>query len=291
MTFKPSLAAATAAAVAAAPEPTTTTSPDSSNRSSLRPSVSTCAPLLLLVGAADVGTTHFRISARLFRCSVEDDRSRLHHGDAIAKPEHELDVVLHHDDRASRAVAVVADDAGDDRTVGRVQTRRRLVEEQQRRLVDERASEFDHAHRGDRQVADGHVMNVFKPAAVQQLAHLRTTALLELASVQQTERVPGHAARPATPFERGEHVVLDRQPREHLLALERASQAIPRPLHRAVLGDIATVDLDPPVRRRPHTADDVEQCRLPGTVRTDEPAKLSRTHFEAHFPDGADAAE
>src|SRR4051794_6680009 len=177
MTLNPSLAAATAAAVAAAPEPTTTTSPDISNRSSLRPSVSTCAPSLVLVAAADVGATHLRIEARHFRRSVEDDRSRLHHGDAVAEAEHELDVVLDDDDRAPGAVAVVADDPGDDRAVRWVETRSRLIEKQQRWLVDERPSELDHADRGDRQVADRYVVDVFKAAAVQQLADLRTTAL------------------------------------------------------------------------------------------------------------------
>ena len=108
---------------------------------------------------------------------------------------------------------------------GLVETRGRLVEEQQLGLVDDRPCELDHARDADRQRAGQLLADGGEAAPLEHLARPVRGVPLAAAAGREHDEVGEKAAATAVPLERGEHVVLDRQPAEGLHPLERAPQA------------------------------------------------------------------
>ena len=102
------------------------------------------------------------------------------------------------------------------------------------------------------------------------------------ASGRRRNQVGEQPAPAASPLQRDQHVLLDREPPEHLLALERAPDALPRPPRRAPTGDVATAVDHTPARRRPQPREHVEQGGLARAVRSDESEDLARTHLDRH---------
>ena len=73
--------------------------------------------------------------------------------------------------------------------------------------------------------------------------------------------------------------------------LERTTQAEQGPFVRERFGDVRAAEDHPTVRRDHEPGDEVEDRRLPGAVRTDQPEDLALVHREADAVDRLDAAE
>src|ERR687894_748087 len=86
-------------------------------------------------------------------------------------------------------------------------------------------------------------------------------------------------------------VVADRHRPEDLEALERAGDTEPGPLVGGHTDDVAAVEPDPAPLDRLQAADGVEERRLAGAVRPDEPGRLAGRHVQVHEVQRLDASE
>ena len=59
--------------------------------------------------------------------------------------------------------------------------------------------------------------------------HPVSAFMLAAAACRETEQITDHPAAACSPFEREQHVVLDREPAENLLSLERPPKTSARP--------------------------------------------------------------
>jgi hypothetical protein len=97
---------------------------------------------------------------------------------------------------------------------------------------------------------------------------------------------------PAAPhLERDEHVLARGEAAERFEALERARDAEPRPPVGPAPGDIGAVEPHATTAGRLQAGDDVEERRLAGAVRPDEPGHASFGDRERRVVDRQQAAE
>jgi len=88
-----------------------------------------------------------------------------------------------------------------------------------------------------------------------------------------------------------EDVLEHRHPREEHHVLERARDSEPDDPVRAHTEQIATVEVDPALVGRIQARDDVEERRLAGAVRPDQPGDLLLLERERDVVERQDAAE
>ena len=116
-------------------------------------------------------------------------------------------------------------------------------------------------------------------------------SLLAAAARWESHQVGRQAPTTAAPLERDEHVLLDRQRSEHLLALERAPDAVPGPPCCAPARDIVALIEDATRRWGTNTGQYVEERGLPRAVRADETEYLSGERVDGHAGKRGDTAE
>ena len=172
-----------------------------------------------------------------------------------------------------------------------VEPRRRLVEEQQARRVDDRPRELDHPRYPDRQRPRELLAHRHQTAPLEHLLHPCPSVALAPAASRRVDEVGEEAPTAAPPLERGQDVVLDREPPERLHPLEGAAQPAPGPCRGRHPGEVTTREHDAPVVRRAHTGHHVEQRRLAGTIRADDAQHLARVGVERHAVERGDATE
>ena len=160
-----------------------------------------------------------------------------------------------------------AEQPGHEIRLGRREAGGRFVEQQQARRRRERAPELDQARKTRRHRVDSLIRLAFESDRIEDLVRHR-------ARVDLLFRPPGSDLG-------GDHDVLARRQRaEHLEPLERARDAAARALVRLLLLKLGGVERDVPAGRLLQTGDHVEQRRLAGAVRTDQPGDLSFVRAE-----------
>jgi hypothetical protein len=176
-------------------------------------------------------------------------------------------------------------------SVGVLEARRRLVQQQCAWVVDDRARHFDHAGPTDRQLPCWLVPQLDEPADVEDPVGLRPSRALAALARGQRDEIRQQPAAAATPLERDEDVLFDGQPSEHLLALERSSQPMSRAPGGAATRHVNAVEEHTARRRWTHAGQHVEQCRLPRAVRSDETEYFASADIQADAVEGHDTAE
>ena len=169
-----------------------------------------------------------------------------------------------------------------------VEPRRRLVEEQQRRLGHQRPSQLDQAALPEAERLDRPVEVGDQP---EQLGHGAGPLQLVVGGVA-TERQVAQEVAGSGPGPLGDHqVVAHGHPVEQLHALERAGDAEPGPAVHGQAGDVDPVEHDAPLVGAQDAGQAVEQRGLAGTVRPDEADQLSGVDVERHVVERTDAGE
>ncbi len=114
----------------------------------------------------------------------------------------------------------------------------------------------------------------------------RSSAGLKRAARRHSRSVPPRAASAAS-----RTFSLHRQEREHARGLERASEARAGARERRLVRHVPTVELDPAGGRSHHAGEQVEQRRLPCSVRADDPDELAPADLERDIGDDVSAAD
>ena len=230
----------------------------------------------------EVGGDHVRVDAHLGGRAGGDHLAEFDDDDPVADAEHEAHVVV---DQQGRRASV--DDPAqltpeDHRLVG-VESRGRLVEAQQL------------GARGQRP-GDGHQLALA-------LGQLARRGVGESAEAEHLERL---VDRIGVGDRAGEHL-LDRRPRRRVHGRHREVLAhgevveqldrLPRARHPppgagvgAQAGDVGALDGDR-AEVRHETGDRIDERRLAGPVRADQPDKFAGTDFEVDVDDGVHATE
>src|SRR5207249_9967461 len=132
---------------------------------------------------------------------------------------------------------------GEHLRVRRVQSRRRLVQEQERRLEREGARELETLLRAERQVAGGLALDVREAEKFHQLLRLLANQALLPAGERQRQAFR-QDARADVAVLRHQHVVERREAPEELHVLERARDAEAGNLIRPETGDVRLAKQD-----------------------------------------------
>jgi hypothetical protein len=199
--------------------------------------------------------------------------------------------VLDEQHHATRVVAHGLDEPAEALDLALVETGRRLVEEEEGWRLDHGAGELDHARDADGQRAGELVTNGQETAPLEGSLDLVAPLPLTTRSRREPHEVGSEPATAAAPLQCRQHVVLDAQPSERLDALERAAQAEAGAPRRRPPQQVATEEPDASGVRCPRPGDDVEQRRLPRTVRADDAEHLARFGVDADVVERDDPAE
>ncbi len=230
----------------------------------------------------EIGGDHVRIEAHLGGRAGGDHLAELDHDDPVADAEHEAHVVVDEQGRRATVDDLAQLTTEHHRLVG-VEAGGRLVEAQQLGAGGQRSGDGDEL-----------------ALALGQLAR---RGVGETAEVEHIERLVDRIGVGDRP---GEHL-LDRRPRrrvdgrhgevlahgevvEQLDRLPGARHALPGAGVGAQAGDVGAVDGDR-AEVRHEAGDRVDERRLAGPVRADQPDQLAGLDFEVDVDDGVHAPE
>src|SRR5262249_656221 len=156
------------------------------------------------------------------------------------------------------------------------------------RLGHQRPPQLDQASPTEAQRLDRHIGDVEQP---QQVEGLVGAALLLGARIGQVQDVlpqpPGAETGPLG----DQQVITPRHPREELPTLEGAPEAKPGALVHGQARDVTPVEDDPPPIGAQDSEQAIEEGRLPGAVRADQPDGLAGLHADGHVVERGDARE
>ena len=136
-----------------------------------------------------------------------------------------------------------------------------------------------------RQRAGAHVGLVGQSAQAQKLSDARRHRRPRLRAK------PGPQAIAGRDLDRDADVVGDRELGKDLGDLEGAGHAAPHPLVGSERSNVAALEPDRARGRREQAADQIEERRLAGAVRTDDRAQFARLDGQRHVVDGDQAAK
>ena len=102
---------------------------------------------------------------------------------------------------------------------------------------------------------------------------------------------PGPETIAGRDLDRDADVVGDRELGKNLRDLEGAGHAAPHPLVGSERADVMSLEPDRARGRREQAADQIEERRLAGAVRTDDRAQFAGLNGQRHVVDGDQAAE
>src|SRR5215472_6600413 len=237
----------------------------------------------------EVGIQYLPVGAYLGHGSLGDHPPLGHHDDRVAQPFHHGKLVLDHEHGEPFTVQVeqvLLDPPGQ----GRVHPRHRLIEQQECRGGHQPAHQLQQAFLA---AAEGSGVLVFLGGhveACQQLARpLHHCPLLRppvaLAERGLPQRLPPLAGSC------DQQVLQHGQPGELTRDLEGADDPAPGHLVCGEPGDVLALVGDLPGGRFECAGDDVEDGRLPGAVRPDQPGDPAEGNLEGRAVDRIDAAE
>ncbi len=147
---------------------------------------------------------------------------RAHDIDVVGKERRLAQIVRHQDDGEAQLLPEIAQHAPQFFARERIERGERLVEHQQRRLVDQRAAERDALLHAAGQLPRIAVAEALQADGCKQLLGLRAKLGLSCAKLR---------AMRLHDFERQQHVVDDFAPRQQVRVLERHAGDLHRPLH------------------------------------------------------------
>jgi hypothetical protein len=226
----------------------------------------------VLVGA-EVRLDHGLVGLHLGRGAVGDLPPEAHDVHVVGDAHDEVHVVLHEQHRELEVGADLLDELAELPDLLVVEATRRLVEQEQPGLRDERAGELDALLDPVRKRRRREVRAVAQPHHVEDLERLRRSRV------------------PAAAVSADEDVLEHRHRAEELEVLERARDALAHDLERGLLQERSAVE-EHVARVRPvQPRDDVEGGRLARAVRADEPRDLPLLDVERHAVERDDAAE
>ena len=197
-------------------------------------------------------------------------------------------------DEQHRRAAVV--DGADQRLLellglGRVQARRRLVEQQDGRRGRQGAAELDQPCRSERQPDRRQVRDPLEAEQADQAVHAPGLVGRHRPHAAHREQVGDDATARVAGAVREDEVVPHGQAGEQLGVLERAGEATHRAHPREGVGDVVAVEPHGARRRAQQTGQDAEHRALAGAVRADETDDLPRRHRERDVVQRDQAAE
>src|SRR5438067_5097022 len=251
------------------PSPTSSETPCSARIWPYRASTSSSSSRELLGIRPEVGLDHRRVVLHLARRAARDPAAEVEHVHAVGDTHHQLHVVLDQQDRQLEVLAHPADQRAELSDLLVVQASRRLVQEQQPRPRCERAGKLD-AFLG----AEGELAR--RPIGEGGQADIAE----DLAGAPAAARVPAD-----------QHMLEHRHRAEQLDVLEGARDPAADDAVRRRAQQAAPVEDDLAVVRPVEPRDQVEDRRLAGAVRPDQPDDLALTDVERDAVDGNDPAE
>ena len=208
---------------------------------------------LVLVLGAEVGLDHGRVRTHLRGRPLGDLPTEAHDVDVVGDPHDEVHVVLDEEHGELEVVADLLDEHAELRHLLVVQPARRLVEEEQARLGDERPRELDALLGPVRQRSSG-----------------EERPLAQADDVERLERL-GLSHLPAPPVGADQHVLENGHGPEELDVLERPRDALADDLEGRLLEERRALEQYLPRVGPVQARDDVERRRLAGSVRPDQP--------------------
>src|SRR5215469_7939965 len=250
------------------PYPATTPATSSAGRCCAGWEDSGCGAVIVFLCRSEVGVKYPAVVADHVRRAGDHRVPVVEDGHLVTQAHHELHVVLHDEERGSLPVQL-ADPLGDGADQGRVHPAGRLVEEDDLRLGDQHVGQ----------------LKKFALAVGQRLGAI-PGQLDDAGELEQLHRplAGGGAARPGERVVqppglpgpllvvRGhDHVLHDRQPGEDPGQLEGPADSPREDLVRGQAGDLGFIEVDVAAVHPPVAGDHVEQGRLPGAVRPDQP--------------------
>ena len=202
---------------------------------------------------AEISFDDGSIGRHLRRGARRDDTAFRQHEHVLGQAHHRLHDVLDHDD-GDAAVAQATDDRQDVADLGRVQSGKNLVEQQQLWPGRQRAGEFETLAAGDGQGVGRPVEHLAEPHVASDLLGDRKCF--------GARRVPQIGAH--------QDIVAHRQTGEGLHDLERAGDAVPRQPVRRHAGDVRPAVANGAFARLEESGDDGEKRGLAGAVGPDQ---------------------
>src|SRR6185503_5899366 len=228
--------------------------------------------------SAKVGPLHFRVLHDLLGRSLADDPSRVEAHDTLRETHHRLHDVLDHDDRDPGVVQRAQDrEHLVDLVAG--EPRHALVRDQQPRPCRHRARQLELAQLDLRQPIRLRLRLVVQAHGSQDLERFRARV--------------GNVQRAAMPhvLERHDEILEHRHAGERPRDLEAARDPAPGALVGRKRRDLLAIEHDRAAVVLQCTRDAVDQRRLAGAVRADQPEALAGADLDADLRERGEAAE
>ena len=229
-----------------------------------------------LLRRPQVGRLHRRVGLDGGRVARGDDSPVVEHGHVVADAHHEAHVVLDEQDGHAPA-GEVGEDPSELEGLLVVQTRARLVQQEQRRCRGQGARQLGQPGQPGRQQVARLVGHVGQPDVAEQDVGFGARAR------------PGRLALPR--LRRHLHVLARRQRAEELEALEGPGDPQASPVMWARVGDVHAVEHQPPPDRRLQPRDHVEERGLARPVRADQAVHGAGADLDGDVLQRLDAAE
>ena len=240
---------------------------------------------------AEVGGAHGGVVADLVGGAVRDPHTEVEHRHLARQAEHHRHVVLDEQQRDLLLVDDGAQRAAELRGLVTVESRRRLVEQHDRRAGRERACDLDPSRGAER---EHRRRGVGDAAEVEQVDEVVDAFLLVCGARVQRARGDEIAPQPPALVAHAvpEHDVLAHgQAHEQLELLERAGQPEPRPLRRRRARDPAAGEEHVALLGPQQAGQHAEERGLARAVGPDEPDDAGGRHRQAHVAQGDQTAE
>ena len=239
---------------------------------------------------SQIGLQHRRVAAHFVRRSAGDPLTKIQDLHAIGDIHDDAHVMFDHQDGDAEFVANVEHEAGDVFGLFLVHAGDHFVQQQQLRLASERAGELHPFLLPVGQLPDDRIADLLDLQKFYDFLHLLARGDLLGAGATEEQRGLQHA-RFHMDMAADEDVVDDRAGLEQGQILEGAADAERREARGPLQRDVGAFEQNVPAGRSQHAADEIEERRLAGAVRSDHAANLAAGDVEAHVGNSAQAAE
>src|SRR6185437_15203831 len=243
-----------------------------------------------IFGLPEIGADHLRLVAHLLRRAVGDLLAELQRHHLVRYAHHQAHVMLDQQDAELELLADRDQQRGQLVHLAVVEAARRLVEQQQLRLANQRPRQLDPLLRAEGQRRHRHVGHILEVQQVQQAMKLLVRPTLLGPHDRQAQGVADEA-RMRKVVAADQHVVAHAQGAEQGEVLKGATDPEVDELVARGAGQLAALEQDLAFAVAIDAADAVEQRGLAGAVRPDQAADLPLPDIERDTVERDNAAE